>query len=114
MDIVIGRLSDVVFDNRPNFSPKDGTELIVRLLATRRARSRVQKFWRGKDRRGMINKPDPINAKVLILLVPEGNRLPHDIEEGNYQFRLKIVPQNNKTQASSPDDSLEKGFTCRI
>lgn len=114
MNIVIGRTSDVVFDNRPHLPPKDGAELVVRLLATRRARSRVKKFWRGKDRRGMEGNPDPINAKVLILLVPEGNRLPHDIEEGNYQFRLKIVSQNNKTHATKPDDTLEKGFTCRI
>ena len=111
MKIVIGKTSEVGFENRPNLTLKDGGEFPVRVLHMRQARSHAKKFLQGKE---ISKNPDPINAKILIVLVQDGNRLPSDIDRGNYQLRLKIVSENNKTTASSPPVPRKNGFNSRV
>jgi hypothetical protein len=114
MNIIIGKTAKIRFDSRPNLPLKEGGELAVRVLNVRRARSRGKRFWQGKDRRGLEKNPDPVNAKVLVLLVPDGNRLPPDIDQGNYQVRLRIFSEKNGVPELKSCEPPDNGFTQRV
>ena len=46
-----------------------------------------------KDRRGKKNMSDPRSSRVMVLLIPDGHRLPKDIESGNYRVTMRFTPQ---------------------
>jgi hypothetical protein len=114
MDIIIGKTTDVRFDKQPSLPLKHGGELAVRVLHVRPARTRAKKFWQGRDRRNAEMNPDPVSGKVLVLLVPDGNRLPSDIAKGNYQIRLRIFSEKDGEPKPKSTEPLEKGFARRV
>jgi hypothetical protein len=114
MNIIIGKTARMQFDNRPENAIKNDKDLPVRILHMRPARSRKKSGQQGKDRRNTESTPDPINAKVLVLLVPDGHNLPYDLSSGNYQLRLRIIPEKDKPVDSKPATSSENGFSRRV
>lgn len=123
MDIVIGKTEAVRSKNRANETIKESRELPVRVLHVRPARRRMNKsLSQGQNRRSKQEFPDPVNAKVILLLVPDGHKLPPDIKTGEYQMRLSI--HSEKDKAEKPDASVTaksdifesggKGFSKRI
>lgn len=64
----------------------------ARLLAVRAPRRRVVGPPTGNDRReSEAERPDPIGGKVLVLLIPDGSRLPADLESGQYRLFLRFA-----------------------
>jgi len=114
MKIIIGKTADIRFENRPVLPPNDGKDLAVRVLNVRRARSGGKYYRQGKDRRESEKSHDPVNAKVLVLLVPDGNGLPADIADGNYQVRVRIFSENDGKPESKSAVSRSDGFTRRV
>ncbi|MFO8085991.1 MAG: hypothetical protein R6U27_16910 [Desulfobacterales bacterium] len=114
MEIVIGKTARMQFDNRPEHVTKNDKDLPVRILHMRPARSRKKSSRQGNDRRNINSTLDPVNAKVLVLLVPDGHNLPPDLSNGNYQLRLRIIPEKNKPADSKPATSSENGFSRRV
>jgi hypothetical protein len=45
---------------------------------------RQQNEKTGSDRRRQTGNPDPVNGKVLMLLVFEGHNIPADLDSGRY------------------------------
>jgi hypothetical protein len=65
----------------------------ARILEVRAPRERPGRPPSGqKERRTKRNTPDPKGGRVMVLLVPEGLRIPKDIESGNYRILLRFVP----------------------
>ncbi len=114
MEIIIGKTPGVKFKKKPELPLKKETDLPVRILHSRPARSRKKTDWQGNNRRNTQQGVDPVNARVLLLLVPDGNSLPADIIKGNYQLRLRIIPAKDQTAKSNPEISSEKGFSRRV
>lgn len=114
MNIIIGKTAPVQLDSRPDASFKNSNDLPVRILHQRPARSRKKNFFQGKDRRDSDNNADPINARVLLLLVPDGNRLPPDLDSGKYQLRLRIIPEKDNNGESKSLNFSSDGFSQRV
>jgi hypothetical protein len=65
----------------------------ARVLEVRATRERPGNPPNGqKDRRAKKDRPDPKGGRVMLLLVPEGFKVPKDIESGNYKILLRFVP----------------------
>lgn len=114
MEIVIGKTAGVEFNDRPNSSSKEPMEIRARVLKMRSARRRKNYDSRhGANRRAEQTNADPVNAKVLVLLVPDGHLLPLDIEKGDYQLRLSIHSTKERSLPEKNSASTEKGFSRR-
>lgn len=114
MDIIIGKTAGVKFNKNPELPLKKETDLPVRILHSRPARSRKRNAWQGNNRRNTQQGGDPVNARVLLLLVPDGSSLPADLSKGNYQLRLRIIPEKDQSAQSDHEVSSEKGFSRRV
>lgn len=93
MDIRIGQLTSPENNTPAKTIPGDWIE--ARLLHHRRPRlSRGSSLRQTMERRRSAqNQCDPYLAKVLLLMVPEGHRLPADFANGNYRVFLHVVPR---------------------
>ena len=92
MDVVIGRVP-------PAGGPSDKAstsrgQIEARVLQVRQPRSRRHREGgpghTPKRRRGS-SETDPLGARVLMLLVPEGHLLPEDLQGGDYRVFLRLV-----------------------
>jgi hypothetical protein len=117
MEIVIGKTERVESKTRSSLPLNEARELAVRVLHVRPARSRLRRknLWRGQNRRlrnNALEKSDPVNAKVLLLLAPDGQRLPPDLDKGKYELRLTIHPKKPKKVRKPEAEAVrENGFT---
>jgi len=90
MDFVIGRIP-------PPSSPSDrkaGAEgqIEAQILDVRRPRRRRDGAGdAGEQRRPGSKQADPPGASVLVLLVPDGHKLPDDLSEGGYRIFLRLA-----------------------
>ncbi len=91
MDIVIGATSPVKMPK-----PKDaahGPKMIeARILNVRQPRKRKADRPTSEGERRKQNVSDPVGSRVMVLLIPEGQRLPKDIESGRYKIQMRFVP----------------------
>jgi hypothetical protein len=91
MDIVIGATSPVKMPK-----PKDAVHgknmLEARVLNVRPPRKKKNRHPDGGSERRKHNGIDPLGSRVMVLLVPEGQRLPRDIESGKYKILMRFVP----------------------
>jgi len=92
MDIILG--TNPVKESRPRTAASGGgTTVEAKVLYQRPCRkSRGTPPSGQRERRNRRSLADPPNGRVVFLLVPEGNRLPRDLNTGNYRVFLRLVP----------------------
>lgn len=105
MEIVIGKITETGFPMQRGHPHNREGDVPVRVLKVRSARSRRQNRTFGKNRREDLEASDPARGKVLVLMVPDGARLPPDLETGKYQVRLRILSDKKE---DLPDRSEKK------
>ena len=91
MDIRVGGVVPVASSTEKVLSQTASIE--ARLLAVRPSRSRGQGPPRDNtDRRRRDSPPqDPPDARVIVLMVPEGTRVPKDIDTQAYRVFIRFA-----------------------
>lgn len=90
MDIRVGSAPEVGAPADPT-TAQTGT-LEARLLGVRAPRqTREGRQPKSGERRRGAAPRDPVNARVLILLIADGGRLPAGLESGNYRVFLRFA-----------------------
>jgi hypothetical protein len=113
MDIVVGKIAETGSSGQRGHPYASAGDVPVRVLKVRSARSRRQGRM-VSDRREDKNAADPVRGKVVVLMVPDGGRLPLDLETGKYQLRLRIVPEGREGLREKQEETVTKnGFTLR-
>ncbi len=91
MEIVIGRTArmSAVKDKTTQVLP-GAVEASV--LNVRPPRGRRQNTFDGQNKRGRQSAvEDPAGGRVMVLLIPDGYKIPRDIQSGNYRVFLRFV-----------------------
>lgn len=89
IDIEVGE-ETAKAESRERPAPADMIEgRVLELRSARRTSVLDRKGLEDKRQNGAV--PDPLTARILTLLVPEGLRLPADLDRGNYRVFLQIV-----------------------
>ena len=88
MDVTIGPVSRV--GDRSDTRDGAGTQLEARLLHVRGSRRRPGPVAT-EERAAGSPAVDPPGARVLTLLVPDGFKLPPDLDQGRYRVFLRFV-----------------------
>lgn len=117
MDILVGKISSVEasekIDSRLRKAEKENM-IEAKMLNIRPPRKRKTKPPKGEERRSDNGYKDPGNGRVMVLLIPEGNKIPKEIESGNYRVFLRFSKKNilsskppiSKSKSSSSDNNL--------
>jgi len=76
--------------------PADGTaapqgQIEARVLAVRPVRARREKAPERDRRRDKQRPADPRGGRVLVLMIPEGHRIPPGIETGGFRVFLRFL-----------------------
>ena len=91
MEIVIGAVSQT------NLGGRSRPEAEAAMVEARLLDSREPRKKRGippaGERRESFTIEDPINGRVLVLLVPESHRIPRGVESGKFKIYLRFVPR---------------------
>ena len=92
MDIVIGATPPGRYYGKKEPSGS-GQVVEARLLGVRSPRKKQGTPPVGqKERRTARRATDPSDGRVLVLLVPDGCRIPRDLGSGKYKVMLRFVP----------------------
>ncbi len=92
MEIIIGAPAPVGPPVRKT-ERSTGTTVEARILNVRPPRRQQTNRPEEKNRRkGYNSSSDPINGRVMVLLIPEGHKLPQDIDSGKYRIFLRFAP----------------------
>lgn len=93
MDIRVGRALDLRLleqSSKVKYTPRSG-ELKAKVLGNRTSRKTPVVLHRGlRERRANRIFKDPLNSKVITLLIENGEFIPEDIESGNYEVSIKF------------------------
>ena len=90
MDIRVGSIARITDRGDSNRGP--GAPVEAKLLAIRAPRRRGEKPPPGVERRDEKTKQqDPVAGKVLVLMIPDGTRLPDNLESGEYRVFLRFA-----------------------
>lgn len=88
VDIVIGAIQPTGPPvSRPGTS---GGAIEAELLNVREPRKKISGPANGKERRKQFRQ-DPVNSRVLTVLVPNGTILPKDLDGRNYKVLLRFI-----------------------
>ena len=90
MEIVIGSAPRTNFAER-NRPEVESSLVEARLLDARGPRKRRGPPPEGDERRDFGPAEDPVTGRVLVLLVPEGHRIPRGVESGHFKIFLRFV-----------------------
>ncbi len=86
MDVVIGRIPPP--GPTGDRSPDAPAQIEARVLHIRQARKKTDA---DKGRRRPTAQPiDPPGARVLVLMIPDGHRLPEDLGTGSWRVFLRF------------------------
>ena len=91
MDIRVGATSPIGARGEQmdgNTSPLEAKVLAVRSPRRRSGNSGENRVERREGKPGVR---DPIGARVLVLMIPDGSRLPTGIESGEYRIFLRFA-----------------------
>ena len=90
MDILIGR--GPAIGSPADRAPVQRGAVEAKLLAVRNPRrQRKGPPPPASERREAGAEPDPATGRVLVLLIPDGSRLPEGIEKGSYRVFLRFA-----------------------
>lgn len=89
MDFTVGRIPTAVTTS----DKKDGTKswIEAKVLHLREPRRRRGSSENVEERSPDSTATDPPGARVMVLLVPDGYRLPEDMASGNYRVFLRLA-----------------------
>ena len=87
MEIIIGSMPPLGVPDKKPVKREDGT-VEAQLLHVRPPRRGIA-GPSGAERRGKVTR-DPINARVLTLMVLDGDELPKDIDKARYRVSLRF------------------------
>lgn len=86
MDVVIGRTPPPGPVGDRNSEPS--TQLEARVLHVRPGRRRIDPH---RGNRRAAQPTDPPGARVIVLLVPDGQRIPEDVASGRWRVLLRFA-----------------------
>jgi hypothetical protein len=90
MDIRVGGTAEIGSMGRKPV--ETGEPIEARLLSVRPARRRTEPAaGASRERRRKNDARDPRGGRVLILLVPDGHRLPPGLEQGSHRIFLRLA-----------------------
>ncbi len=90
LDIRVGSTTNVGKKDDARVGRTAGVE--ARVLAVRRPRRQsVGRPGPGPERRETDEQSDPLTGRVLVLMIPDGSRLPEGIEAGQYRVFLRFA-----------------------
>lgn len=87
MEIIIGSMQPLVTSDNKTVKRESGA-IEAKLLHVRPPRRGIA-GPSGAERRGRVTR-DPIKARVLTLMVMDGDALPKDIEKAQYRVSLRF------------------------
>ncbi len=77
------------------YSPDMGSGLVeAKLLDIRGPRRERERPPDGTERRESSENADPASGRILVLLIPEGYRIPRGIESGSHRIYLRFVQRS--------------------
>lgn len=88
MEIVIGSIPPLPSQTKKS-PPKNSTVIDAQLLHVRPPRKGIA-GPSGMERRAKQVR-DPQNGRVLTIMVPDGSRLPADIESARYDLEIRFI-----------------------
>ena len=88
MDFLVGVTGKVVDASEAAKVPKNNLE--ARVLAIREARRSPRQKGGTERRASTKRRRDPVGGRVLVLLVPEGAKLPAGLENGEFRVFLRF------------------------
>lgn len=90
MDIRVGGPAGV--GPPPRQAPEARDLIEAKLLSVRAPRRRPPRWPnRNAERRAHRDERDPTSGRVLVLLIPDGQQLPKELERGKYRVFLRFV-----------------------
>jgi hypothetical protein len=89
VDIRVGRTQKVGAPASREASSGGAVE--ARILAVRAPRRRSVGPPQRVDRRSGSQARDPVNGRVLVLMIPDKAKLPKDLESGGYRVFLRFA-----------------------
>jgi len=93
MDIVIGDTSSVG-SPLARETRKFGGMVEAKMLNIRPPRRTRDRLKAGENkRRNEKNNQDPGNGRVMVVLVPDGYKIPKDIGTRDYRILIRFIPQ---------------------
>ncbi len=93
MDIIIGGTTRVGPGGGQGKSDSETALVEAKLLDIRSPRRRRGSPPNGAERREHSQSGDPAEGRVVVLLIPEGQKVPRGVESGNYRIFLRFVPR---------------------
>lgn len=88
MDLLVGATHKIVDSSK---HPDAATHpLEARVLSVRSARRRERQTSTEQRKKASRSK-DPVNGRVLVLLVPTGENLPEGLDRGDYRVFLRFA-----------------------
>lgn len=93
MRIVIGETTRVRPAGGQRGSDTETAIVEAKLLDIRSPRKRRGNPPDGTERREQADPGDPATGRVIVLLIPDGQKVPRGVESGNYRIFLRFVPR---------------------
>lgn len=88
MDFLIGATAKVT--DATDGADARKNQLEARVLAVRPARRKRREGSRADRRRAPAKGRDPVGGRVLVLMVPDGAKLPTDLADGKFRVFLRF------------------------
>ena len=93
MNIVIGETPRVRASGGQGRSDTDTAPVEAKLLDIRSPRKRRGHPPDGTERREQTDPGDPATGRVVVLLIPDGQKIPRGVESGSHRIFLRFVPR---------------------
>ncbi len=93
MNIVIGGATRIGPPGNQAKSDSEATLVEAKLLDIRSPRKRRGTPPNGTERREQSDPGDPASGRVMILLIPDGQKVPRGVESGSHRIFLRFVPR---------------------
>lgn len=91
MEIIIGGIRSLDASGKAPLAANNSS-IEARVLDIRAPRKRDGRPPQGQNERRTAKSPsDPANARIMTILIPEGQKIPKDIASGNYKLFLRFV-----------------------
>jgi hypothetical protein len=91
MEIVIGAANRIEVPKYKNSVPLTRYAQ-AKILNIRKPRNRYSNLSYQQNNRRKVSANDPVNGKVITLIIQNENSIPNDLETENYTIQVKFIP----------------------